>query len=348
MRAMVLEQLGSLAESPRPLVARDVPRPEPAAGSVLIRVAACGVCHTELDEIEGRLPPSTLPRIPGHQVVGHVEAAGAEADYRLVGDRVGVAWIHHACGRCAACAAGRENLCPEFAATGRDVDGGYAEYLTAPADFVHAIPPIFSDVEAAPLLCAGAIGYRSLQLANLEDGGALGLTGFGAAGHLVLMMARARYPRSRVHVFARSDRERDFARALGAVWAGGTDDRAPEPLSAIIDTTPAWKPIVEALDNLAPGGRLVINAIRKEARDQGELQRLDYARHLWLEKEIKTVANVTRADVRACLDLAAAIPIRPEVEPYPLEAANGALADLKRGRLRGAKVLMAPNATLKR
>lgn len=339
MRAMVLDNLGSLVENPRPLAAREVTRPLPAAGHVLIRVGACGVCHTELDEIEGRLPPSALPRILGHQVIGHVEA-GSDAHPGLLGARVGVAWIHHACGRCGACATGRENLCPAFVATGRDVSGGYAEYMTAPADFVHLIPPVFTDAEAAPLLCAGAIGHRSLQLSNLEDGQPLGLTGFGAAGHLVLMMARARYPRSRVHVFARSEREREFARTLGAVWTGNTDDRAPEPLAAIIDTTPAWRPIVEALENLAPGGRLVINAIRKEAGDQDELLRLDYARHLWLEKEIKTVANVTRADVRACLEVAASIPIRPEIETYPFSAANEALVDLKQGRLRGAKVLI--------
>jgi propanol-preferring alcohol dehydrogenase len=341
MRAMVLEQLGNVLENPRPLVARDIPRADPRAGHVLIRVAACGVCHTELDEIEGRLLPSALPRILGHQVAGRVESVGAGVDARWIGARVGVAWIYGACGRCHACGTGRENLCAAFAATGRDADGGYAEWMVAPVDFIHHLPAELSDVEAAPLLCAGAIGYRSLQLANLEDGQPLGLTGFGASAHLVLMMVRARYRASPVHVFARSEREREFARSLGAVWAGDTADRAPEPLRAIIDTTPAWKPVVEALDNLTPGGRLVINAIRKEAADQRELQRLEYARHLWMEKEIKTVANVTRADVRACLDLAAAMPIKPQVEIYPLGRANEALVDLKRGQLRGAKVLVA-------
>jgi propanol-preferring alcohol dehydrogenase len=336
---MVLEQLGSLLENAHPLVARDVPRPDPPAEHVLIRVTACGVCHTELDEIEGRLPPSGLPRIPGHQIVGRVEAAAPDVNPAWIGARVGVAWIHHACGQCGPCLRGEENLCAAFAGTGRDADGGYAEYTTAPVDFVYRIPESFTDVEAAPLLCAGAIGYRSLALAGLEDGRPLGLTGFGASGHLVLLMARARYPRSRVHVFARSEREREFARTLGAAWAGATEDRAPEPLAAIIDTTPAWRPIVEALRNLAAGGRLVINAIRKEAADQHELLRLDYSTDLWLEKEVKSVANVTRADVRACLDLAASIPITPAVDVYPLESANEALLDLKRGRLRGAKVL---------
>ena len=338
MRAMVLEQLGSLLENPRPLIPRDVPSPDPIAGHVLIRIAACAVCHTELDEIEGRLPPS-LPRIPGHQVTGRIEEAGRGVDRGLIGARVGIAWIYGACGRCRACASGQENLCVAFLATGRDADGGYAEWMTAPADFVFRLPEAIPDAEAAPLLCAGAIGYRSLQLANLENGEPLGLTGFGASAHLVLQMARARYPDSPISVFARSETERAFARSLGAEWAGDTAERAPTPLTAIIDTTPAWKPIVEALDNLAPGGRLVINAIRKEAGDQAELLRLSYERHLWREKEIKTVANVTRADVRACLELAATIPIRSHIETYPLEAANEALTDLKAGRLRGAKVL---------
>jgi propanol-preferring alcohol dehydrogenase len=339
MRAMVLEQLGSVLENPRPLIARDVRSPEPTPGHVVIRVAACGICHTELDEIEGRLPPSALPRIPGHQITGRIEGAGRGVDRGLIGARVGVAWIYGACGRCHACASGQENLCAAFRATGRDADGGYAELMTAPIDFVFRLPETVSDVAAAPLLCAGAIGYRSLQLTNLANGQPLGLTGFGASAHLVLQMARARYPDSPVLVFARSETERAFARSLGAEWAGDTADRAPRPLAAIIDTTPAWKPIVEALDNLAPGGRLVINAIRKEAGDQRELLRLSYERHLWREKEVKSVANVTRADVRACLELAATVPLEPHVETYPLETANEALADLKAGRLRGAKVL---------
>jgi propanol-preferring alcohol dehydrogenase len=283
--------------------------------------------------------PSALPRIPGHQAIGVVEAS-PDVDRAWLGARVGVAWIHRACGQCRHCANGLENLCASFVATGKDVDGGYAEYMTAPVEFVHRIPAGLTDAEAAPLLCAGAIGYRSLALAALRDGEPLGLTGFGASGHLVLMMARARHPHSRIHVFARAAEEREFAMALGASWAGATDDRPPEPLAAIIDTTPAWRPVVEALDRLRPGGRLVINAIRKEAGDQAELQRLDYPRHLWLEKEIKTVANVTREDVRACLDLAGAMALKPHVETFALESANTALRALKRGRVRGAKVLL--------
>jgi propanol-preferring alcohol dehydrogenase len=211
--------------------------------------------------------------------------------------------------------------------------------MTVPEEYAYAIPPALSDAEAAPLLCAGAIGYRSLRLAALEDGRPLGLSGFGASGHLVLMTAQHQYPHTSVYVFARNPDERAFARELGAVWAGETEAEAPRKLDAIIDTTPVWKPVVEALRNLAPGGRLVINAIRKEDADQDNLLRLDYPTHLWLEKEIKSVANVTRADVSGFLTLAGEIPIRPTVEEYPLAEANRALVELRTRRIRGAKVL---------
>jgi len=232
-----------------------------------------------------------------------------------------------------------ENLCPEFSATGRDANGGYAEQMTVPQESAFPIPDLFSDTEAAPLLCAGAIGYRSLRLTGIRDGGRLGLTGFGASAHLVLKMVRHRYPNSPVYVFARSEKEREFALELGAAWAGDTTDRAPEKLDYIIDTTPVWKPVVEALANLDRGGRLVINAIRKEEVDKDYLLRLDYPGHLWLEKEVKSVANVARRDVAEFLELAAEIPIRPELQVYGLEEANRALVDLKERRIRGAKVL---------
>jgi propanol-preferring alcohol dehydrogenase len=220
------------------------------------------------------------------------------------------------------------------------VNGGYAEDTVVAADFAHAIPATLTDVDAAPLLCAGAIGWRSLRLTGIGDGDPLGLTGFGASGHLVLQLARHRFPRSSIYVFARSDGERAFARELGAAWAGDTTDAPPEPLAAIIDTTPAWKPVVEALSHLMPGGRLVVNAIRKSSSDQIELQRLDYATHLWMEREIKSVANVTRADVREMLDFAAGANLRPTVEILPLERANDALGRLRSGTaIRGATVL---------
>jgi alcohol dehydrogenase, propanol-preferring len=337
---MILRALASLEENPAPLKLADLPVPIPGDGEVLVKVSFCGVCHTELDEIEGRTPPPRLPVILGHQAVGTVEAFGPGAGGALqTGDRVGVAWIFSACGRCRFCLEGNENLCPFFEATGRDAHGGYAEHMTVREGFAHPIPDAFSDAEAAPLLCAGAIGYRSLALTRLADGENLGLTGFGASAHLVLQMVKHRFPRTRVFVFARSEGERSFARELGAAWAGDTLEESPEKLAAVIDTTPAWNPVVEALKNLEPEGRLVINAIRKEEWDKEALLRLDYPAHLWMEKEIKSVANVARSDVREFLKLAAEIPIRPEVQEYPLEEANQALRELKERKIRGAKVL---------
>jgi propanol-preferring alcohol dehydrogenase len=211
--------------------------------------------------------------------------------------------------------------------------------MRVPEDFAYRIPEAITDAHAAPLLCAGAIGYRSLRLTGIENKRRLGLTGFGASGHLVLKMARFRFPESEIYVFARAEGERAFARELGAVWAGATTDEPPQKLDAIIDTTPVWKPIVEALRNLEPGGRLVVNAIRKEDADKDYLLRLDYPRDLWLEKEIKSVANVARQDVAGCLELAAEMKLEPEVQEYPLEEANQALVELKAGNIRGAKVL---------
>jgi len=336
---MILKAISAFAQNPAPLVPAELSEPVPGEGEILIAVSACGVCHTELDEIEGRTPPPAFPVIPGHQVVGTVAARGPQAGRFRIGERVGVGWIHSACEACDACRAGNENLCAEFRATGRDVNGGYAEFMTVPEAFAYAIPGLFSDGEAAPLLCAGAIGWRSLRLSGLKDGGSLGLTGFGASAHLVLLTVRHRFPRAQVFVFARSERERAFARDLGAAWTGTTDEAPPEKLQSVIDTTPAWKPVVEALRHLTPGGRLVINAIRKEEGDKTELLRLDYPSHLWMEKEIKSVANVSRNDIREFLELAAEIPLRPTVEEYPLAEANRALADLAAGKLRGAKVL---------
>lgn len=344
MKAMVIEKIADIASNEVPLRVVEKPIPEPGKGEILIEVSACAVCHTELDEIEGRTPPPRLPVVPGHQVVGRVKKLGHGAKMWCSGDRVGVAWIFSSCGKCRYCLSGEENLCADFKATGRDVDGGYAEYMTVREDFVYSIPELFSDIEAAPLLCAGAIGYRSLGLTGIKDGETLGLTGFGASGHLVLMMARKRYPSSRVFVFARSEMERTFALELGATWAGNILDDPPTKCAAIIDTTPVWRPVLASLRNLEPGGRLVINAIRKEDEDKSALLELDYAKHLWLEKEIKTVANVARSDVREFLDLAASVPIKPEVEIYDFTDANKALLDLKNRHIRGAKVLRVPKS----
>jgi propanol-preferring alcohol dehydrogenase len=340
MYAMVLKSIGSLSDNPAPLEWQEQPDPVPKPDELLIRVSACGVCHTELDEIEGRTPPPQLPVILGHQVVGRVVALARGRSEFKIGQRVGVAWIYSACGQCQYCQRGEENLCPDFQATGRDKNGGYAELMCVPAAYCYPIPDVFSDIQAAPLLCAGAVGYRSFCLANLQNGQNLGLTGFGASAHLVLQMVKHRYPDTKIYVFARSEKERVFARDLGADWAGSSMDEPPERLHAIIDTTPAWTPILGAMQNLEPGGRLVINAIRKEAGDQCALQELDYPRHLWMEKEIKSVANITGKDVREFLELAAEIPLQPEVEQYQLKDANQALLDMKNKHIRGAKVLL--------
>ena len=339
MKALILKSISAFRENRNPLELVDLPEPVPREEEILVKISACGVCHTELDEIEGRTPPPSFPIVLGHQVIGRVAGRGENATRFREGERVGVGWIFSACGRCDSCRAGDENLCDAFMATGRDAHGGYAQFMTVPEKFAYSIPDLFSDAEAAPLLCAGAIGYRSLRLANLKNGQSLGLTGFGASAHLVLKMARHKYPNSRVYVFARSVKEQAFARELGAVWAGNTDDEPPEKLHAVIDTTPAWKPVVEALKNLVCGGRLVINAIRKEEVDKDYLLKLHYPTHLWLEKEIKSVANVARTDISEFLALAASIPVRPEVEEFPLDEANRALGELKEAKIRGAKVL---------
>jgi propanol-preferring alcohol dehydrogenase len=339
MKAMALKRVADLQDNRFPLEMMEYPDPVPGKKEILIRVSVCGVCHTEIDEIEGRMPHLKLPLIPGHQVVGKVVERGEEATKFEEGARVGIGWIYRACGGCSCCLSGRENLCEQFQATGRDVHGGYAEYIQIPEDFAYSIPDVFSDAEAAPLLCAGAIGYRSLKLAGLKNGDNLGLTGFGASAHLTLKLTRHLYPRSRIFVFARSAKERHFAGELGAHWAGSTEEESPEKLDGIIDTTPVWKPVIHALLNLRRGGKLIINAIQKEDTDKEELLKLNYAGHLWLEKEIKTVANVTRGDISEFLEIAAAVPLKPEFQEFALKEANKALIELKEGKIRGAKVL---------
>jgi len=338
MKAWVLEKTALFSDQAEPLVLRDLAIPDPGPLDILIRLRACGVCHTELDEIEGRLA-ARLPVVPGHQAVGVVERTGSRVRQLKTGDRVGVAWIYSSCGHCSFCTSGRENLCPDFRGTGKDANGGYAQYMRVPAEYAHPIPEQLTDLEAAPLLCAGAIGYRSLRLTGIRNGDSLGLTGFGGSGHLVLKMVRYRFPNTKIFVFARNPEERAFALELGASWAGDTTQSPPELLQAIIDTTPAWQPVVSSLAHLLPGGRLVINAIRKEPGDVDSLLQLDYAAHLWKEKEMQSVANVCRSDVAGFLKLAAEGDIKADIEVYPFAEANQALLDLKHKQIRGAKVL---------
>jgi propanol-preferring alcohol dehydrogenase len=340
MKAIHIHQIVDLSKEDQPFKLVEIPDPVPSDNEVLIKIAACGVCHTEIDEIEGRTPPPSLPVIPGHQVVGYIAEVGKNVTNFKKNDRVGVGWIYSSCGKCEYCLQGLENLCPHFKATGRDVNGGYAEYMNAKADFIYRIPEFYSDAEACPLFCAGAIGYRSLHLCNLKSGQLLGLTGFGASAHLVLKLVRYILPDVRVYVFARSEHERAFAMELGAVWTGDIGKKSPDQLHAIIDTTPVWRPIVTSLENLKSNGRLVINAIRKEDFDKDYLLNLSYQEHLWMEKEIKSVANVAKDDISEFLKLAAEANIRPDIQEFELEDANKAIMEVKRGRIRGGKVLV--------
>ena len=345
MRAMVLERpldaRRPMAGKERFLALRDVPMPRPGPRDVLMQVVACGVCRTELDQVEGRIAPQKLPVIVGHQPVGVVAETGRDVTRFKSGDRIGVTWIFSSCGECRFCLSGRENLCEQFQATGCHADGGYAEYLAVSEDFAVRLPDGLSDhITAAPLMCAGAVGYRSLRLTGMEDGMTLGLFGFGSANHLVLQLAGHLFPAARRYVFSRNAEERALALSLGADWAGAIDAEPPGRLDRAIDATPAWQPILRAMERLERGGRLVVNAIRKEPADREHLLGLDFARHLWLEKEIKSVANVTRRDGEELVQLAAESNIVPTVERYALEQANEALADLKAGKIHGSKVLV--------
>jgi propanol-preferring alcohol dehydrogenase len=315
-----------------PLEWTNWPDPVPGLREILIEVSVCGVCHTELDEIEGRIQPR-LPVIPGHEVVGRVVQRGSEVTQHKGGDRVGVAWIHSACGTCSFCRDGDENLCSDFRGTGCDANGGYAQYMVVSETFAYPIPSNFSDAGAAPLLCAGAIGYRDLRLSGVKKGQILGLFGFGASAHLVIQMAR--YQGIEVFVFTRSEEHRRLARTLGAGWTGKPDEIPPQQLHAAVDFTPVGETVVHGLRALEKGGRLIIAVIRK--RDP--VPPLDYAQLLWDEKEIKSVANITRRDALEFLSLAAEIPIIPEVREFALEEANRALLLLKQGKVQGAAVL---------
>jgi len=318
-----------------PLDLEDVPDPTPGPHQIKIEISACGVCHTELDEIEGRLKIPKYPVIPGHEVVGRVVEKGRGADRLEIGQRVGVAWIYESCRNCRFCKGGFENLCNHFKGTGLDADGGYAEYMVVDEDFAYPIPDGFSDTEAAPLLCAGVIGYRALRLTGIKGGEILGLYGFGASAHITIQVAV--HWGCKVFVFTREGQRehQELAKSLGAAWVGVTGESPPERLHAAIDFTPVGEPVKEALKVLEKGGRVVVNAIRKV----NYIPELEYSQYLWYEKELKSVANVTRRDAEEFLPLAEEIGIRPEVRLFPLESANEALRILKMGKMQGAGVL---------
>ncbi len=329
MRAAVLERPAPAGDGPLAVATR--PDPVPARGELLLRVSACAVCRTDLQICEGDIEARRLPVVPGHQAVGTVEALGEGVEGWAVGDRAGVAWLAGACGACSRCDAGRENLCEGAQFTGWDRDGGYAERVTVRAGFAVPLPADLDPVEAAPLLCGGIIGYRALRLSGIEPGGRLGLYGFGASAQLALQVAT--HWGCEVFVATRSPRDQQRARALGAVWAGGTDDAPPAPLDAAVTFAPAGEVVIAALKAVDRGGTVAVNAIHLD-----RIPEFPYE-HLWWERSLRSVANFTRQDAREFLALAAGISIRTDTEVYPLDDANRALNDLAAGRVEGAAVL---------
>jgi propanol-preferring alcohol dehydrogenase len=333
MQAMVLEKSCPVEE--RPLKLADLPIPKPGDKEILVKVSVCGACHTDLDEVEGRLMPSKFPIVLGHQVVGTVADVGKAVSKFNGGERVGITWLYQACGECNFCRTGQENLCSNAKWTGKDADGGYAEYMVITEDYAYRIPERFSDAQAAPLLCAGVIGYRTLRLSEITDGQKIGLFGFGACAHILIQVIRHKFPNSEVFVFTKTAEHAELAKSLGAVWTGRSADHPPAKLNRVMDFTPVGECVRDALAVLDKGGRLVINAIRKET----PVPALDYAEYLWLEKEMKSVANVTRKDAEEFLPLAAEIPIVPTVEEFALSEANEVLIAIKHSKLRAAGVL---------
>jgi alcohol dehydrogenase, propanol-preferring len=330
MKAMVATGFKSASE--RPLVLREVPVPKPGPEDILVKVSCCGVCHTDLHIVEGDLPDVRLPRIPGHEVVGTVEKRGAKAKRFKVGDRIGVAWLHSACGACRFCRSGRENLCESARFTGFHLDGGYAEYIVVPEKFAYAVPAVFGNEEAAPLMCAGIVGYRSLKLSRIRPGGRLGLYGFGASAHVAIQIAK--HWGCRVYVFTRSEEHRRLAKKLGSSWTGLAQDDPPSKLDAAIIFAPAGDLYPEALRVLDRGGTVVSAGIY-----MSPVPGIDYNRLLYHERTMTSVANATREDGEELLKVAAAIPIRPTVQVFRLEEANDALRRLRAGKVTGAAVL---------
>lgn len=335
MKAMVLEKIGY------PLKLKEVEKPEPKDDQVLIKILACGVCRTELDQIEGRIKPPKLPIILGHQPVGYVEKIGKNVKNFKIGDAVGATWLYSSCKKCDYCKNELENLCSDFKATGCDENGGYAQYMVISEKFTVKIPNSFEDIrEAAPLLCGGVVGYRSIRLANIKDGEKIGIWGFGSANHQVFQTIKYLYPKSPIAVFTRNKDEQDLARDLKADFVYSLDEKVDFKANKAIYTIPVWSILIKALENLEKGGKLVINLIRMQDLDKEALLKLDYATHLWMEKQIQTVANVTMQDAKDFLQIASKIPIKPNIQYYKLEQANMALTDLKEGRIKGSKVIL--------
>lgn len=331
MKAMALGRIAPIQSSP--LGMSELPAPEPGAGQVRLRVHCCAICRTDLHVIEGDLPEQKMPIIPGHQVVGTVDKLGPGCRRIKLGRRVGVAWLRHTCGQCRYCLAGRENLCESARFTGYHADGGYAEYAVVPEEFAYEIPEVFSDVEAAPLLCAGIIGYRALRRAEVPRGGKLALYGFGSSAHVVIQIALHRG--CEVYVVTRGERHRELARQMGAVWVGEKAEEMPDSVDSAIIFAPAGELVPPALERLNKGGTLALAGIYMTP-----LPEMDYERYVFYERDIHSVTCNTRQDGRELLAEAAAIPIRPHTTAYPLAEANRALQDLKNDRLSGTGVLV--------
>ena len=333
LKAIVLEKYAPVEQ--KPLKFTELPNPQPQKNQILVKIKCCGLCHTDLDEIEGRLKPPKLPIILGHQIVGIVAQLGTDAKKFKIADTVGITWLNSCCDNCFYCKTGRENLCRSAKWTGLDVNGGYSEYTVINESFAYSIPQCFSDSAAAPLLCAGLIGYRAVKLLEPQDRWKIGLFGFGASAHIVIQILKYKFPDSKVLVFTRSKEHQEHAISLGADWAGNIEDKSSEKLDGAIDFTPSGKIVPVIMQKLDRGGKLIINAIRKIETIDG----LDYAEHLWYEKSIQSTTNVTRSDANEFLPLAAQIPIRPSVEEFAFEKANDALILLKQSKLKAAACL---------
>ena len=330
MKTMILKRFAPIDQNPLELV--DLPIPEPDPENILLRIKVCGVCHTDLHTIEGELPEVKLPIIPGHQVVGFVEKLGKNTTRFKEGDRLGVAWLNSACGKCAFCQRENENLCETARFTGYNVNGGYAEYIVVPEKFAYSIPEIFSDEEAAPLLCAGIIGYRALRLSEIKSGQRLGLYGFGASAHVAIQVAV--HWGCKAYVFSRSEEHRNLAGKLGAVWTGTSKDKPPTKMDSSIIFAPAGELVLDALRVLDKGGTLALAGIYMTP-----IPEMDYVKYLYHERTLRSVANATKQNGEELLQIAADIPIRTTTQVFPLKDANKVLELLKAGKISGAAVL---------
>ena len=330
MRAMILRAFMPVERNP--LERDDLPVPKPGPGELLLRVGVCGVCHTDLHTVEGELAEVKLPVIPGHQAVGVVEETGDGCRRFKKGDRIGAAWLHSACGKCVYCLDGRENLCLEGRFTGFHADGGYAEFMTVPEKFAYSLPASFSDEAAAPLLCAGIIGFRALRVSGIKPGRTLGLYGFGASAHIAIQIAA--HWGCRVYVFSRSREHQELARELGAAWTGAASETPPSEMDGAIIFAPAGELVPAALANTAKGGTVALAGIYMTS-----IPKLDYQKHLYQERVLRSVANATRRDGEELLKVAAEIPVKTTIRVFPLEEANQVLRLLKNGKITGAAVL---------